>query len=64
MMNKEMMKEIIKNRTQVAIESIYDEVIRDLLTVVFLRMNLLITMKKSIRAALKKLRYLEHSNMK
>ena len=30
MMNKEMMKEIMKNRTQVAIESIYDEVITDM----------------------------------
>lgn len=30
MMNKEMMKEIMKNRTQVAIESIYDEVITEM----------------------------------
>lgn len=30
MMNKEMMKEIMKNKTQVAIESIYDEVITEM----------------------------------
>ena len=53
------------NRTGVYVTPLYFEVsIRDLLTVAFLRMNLLIITKKSIPAALKKFLSLECLNMK